>query len=257
MRDLSPLSGRVPSQLRIEHGPINLLGRYFLMADTAARDRGVTLYFASMQDLVDINQANADSWRPLVPIFDAVLGGVTAETGFAIIGRDKEGQVVATQGARFYDWTNSTLLNEARSLRMIYADPDAAIARGDRCAIATPAAITISGRVVFSGAGWYRRDYRGKGLAHILPRISRAYALTRWNTDFTISFMGDAVLAGGMADRTGYTRIEPSCVDLVASPLGPLRCGLVWMPRHELIADLEFVMDSTTASDTAARVAGM
>ena len=257
MRDPSPVSGRVPAELKIDHGPINLLGRFFLMADAAARDRGVTLYFASMQDLVAVNRTNTDSWRPLVPIFDPIAGGVTAETGFAIIGRDKGGQIVATQAARFYDWTSSNLLNEARSLRMIYADSEAAIARGDRCEIAAPAATTISGRVVFSGAGWYRRDFRGKGLAHILPRISRAYALTRWDTDFTISFMGDAVLAGGMADRTGYARIEPSCVDLVASPLGALRCGLVWMPRHELIADLNVFMDSHADSGTDARVARM
>jgi hypothetical protein len=257
MLDRSPLSGRVPASLKITHGPVGLLGRFFLMADTAAREQGVTLYFASLQDLVDVNRANSDSWRPLVPLFDPVLGGITAETGFAILGRDKDGQVVATQAARFYDWTNTTLLEEARSLRMFYADPEAAVARGDRCDVTTPVAAAIAGRVVFSGAGWYRRDYRGKGLARILPRISRAYAFTRWNGDFTISLMADAVVAGGMADRTGYTRIEPSCVHLVASPLGALRCALVWMPRQEMIDDLETVMASSANWEVDARAAGM
>jgi hypothetical protein len=110
---------------------------------------------------------------------------------------------------------------------------------------------------VFSGAGWYRRDYRGKGLATILPRISRAYAFTRWNTDFTISMMGDAVISGGMADRTGYTKKELSSVDLVASPLGTMRCGLVWMPSQEMLADLEAVMVSSSAWEAEARVAGI
>jgi hypothetical protein len=255
MLDHSPLSGRVPANLKINHGPVSLLGRFFLMADTAARERGVTLHFASLQELVDINRANSDSWLPLLPFFDPEVGGVTAETGFAILGRDKDGQVVATQAARFYDWTNSTLIEEARALRMFYAEPEAAVARGDRCEITAPAATAISGRVVFSGAGWYRRDYRGKGLALILPRMSRAYAFTRWNTDFTISFMADAVLAGGMADRTGYTKIEPACVELMVPPL-EMRCNLVWMPTPEMIADLETVMASSTRSEAESRAVG-
>jgi hypothetical protein len=255
MLDHSPLSGRVPANLKINHGPVSLLGRFFLMADTAARERGVTLHFASLQELVDINRANSDSWLPLLPFFDPEVGGVTAETGFAILGRDRDGQVVATQAARFYDWTNSTLIEEARALRMFYAEPEAAVARGDRCEITAPAATAISGRVVFSGAGWYRRDYRGKGLALILPRMSRAYAFTRWNTDFTISFMADAVLAGGMADRTGYTKIEPSCVELMVPPL-EMRCNLVWMSTPEMIADLETVMASSTRSEAESRAVG-
>jgi hypothetical protein len=242
MEEPLPTSGRLPANLKIKHGPAGLLGRFFLWADSAAQERGVKLYFASLQDLVAANKANSDSWRPLVPIFDPVLGGVRPQTGFVLIGRDKNGQVVATQAARLYEWSTS-LEDEATALRMFYADPAAAFARGDRCEIATPVAQNIVGRVVFSGAGWYRRDFRGRGLAGILPRVARAYAFTRWNSDFTISMMGDAVVAGGMAERCGYTKVEPSSVELVASPLGAMRCGLVWMPSDELLADLATVMD--------------
>ena len=34
------------SDIMVEHGPIDLLGRLFLKADTSARKRGVTLSFA-------------------------------------------------------------------------------------------------------------------------------------------------------------------------------------------------------------------
>jgi hypothetical protein len=243
MQEPLPTSGRLPSQLKIEYGPVSLLGRFFLWADTAARDRGVTLFFATLQDLVQANKANSDSWRPLFPVFDPALGGITPETGFVIIGRNKDGQVVATQAARLYDWSETTLRDEAISLRMLYADPDAAFARGDRCEITAPVAKTIAGRVVFSGAGWYRRDFRSKGLATILPRISRAYAFTRWNTDFTISIMADAVVAGGMAERCGYTKVEYSSVEVLASPIGLVPGALVWMPADELLADLATMMD--------------
>ena len=243
MQELLPGSGRLPAHLKIKHGPVGLLGRFFLWADSAARDRGVTLFFASLQDLIEANRANADSWRPLLPIFDTDLGGITPETGFVLIGRNKDGQVVATQAARLYDWSETTLEGEATSLRMFYADPDAALARGDRCEVTTAVARSITGRVVFSGAGWYRRDFRGKNLATILPRISRAYAFTRWNTDFTISVMSDAVSARGMAERCGYTKVEHDSVDLAVTPTGEVRCALVWMKRNELLADLVAIMD--------------
>lgn len=240
--DACPTSGRLPESLRVDHGPVDLLGRFFLWADTAARERGVSLSFASFAELEKANEANRASWRPLVPIFHHILSGIDARTGFVLLGRNRAGDVVAAQAARLYDWPDTSLREEANSLRMFYADPAAAVARGDRCAITAPSAPMISGRVVFSGAGWYRPDFRGKGLATILPRISRAYAFTRWNSDFTISMIGDAVIAGGMAERTGYTNVEGGQVDLTLTPLGSMTCALVWMKRDELLRDLETVL---------------
>ena len=255
MREPLPKSGRLPTQLKIKYGPVGLLGRFFLWADTAARDRGVTLSFGSLQDLIEANRGNSDTWRPLVPVFDEALGGATPETAFVLIGRNKDGEVVATQAARIYDWSKTSLKDEANSLRMFYADPDAAIARGDRCEITAPIAEKISGRVAFSGGIWYRRDFRGKDLGTILPRISRAYAFTRWHSDFTLGMMGDAVIAGGLAERAGYTKLEPGCIELVASPLGQMRCGLIWMPSDELLADLAAIMDRASVPVIGPRIA--
>jgi hypothetical protein len=255
MQESLPRTGRLPAQLKVKYGPAGLLGRFFLWADTAARDRGVTLSFGSLQELVEANKANSDSWRPLVPVFDEALGGVTPETVFVLIGRNKDGQVVATQAARLYEWPETSLKDEANSLRMFYADPDAAFARGDRCEVTAPVAEKITGRVIFSGAIWYRRDFRGKDLGTILPRISRAYALTRWNTDFTIGMLADAVIAGGLAERAGYTKVEQSCIELVASPLGKMRCGLSWMQSDELLGDLSAIMDRASVPVIGPRIA--
>jgi hypothetical protein len=51
--------GACPSYPKVEYGP-GVLGRFFLWADTAARERGVTPFFASLQDLVEVNKANSD-----------------------------------------------------------------------------------------------------------------------------------------------------------------------------------------------------
>jgi hypothetical protein len=255
MQESPPISGRLPAHLKIKHGPVGLLGRFFLWADTAARDRGVTLSFGSLQDLIETNKANSDTWRPLVPLLDQTVGGVTPETAVVLIGRNKDGEVVATQAARFYDWSETSLKDEATSLRMFYADPDAAFARGDRCEFTTPVAEKITGRVVFSGGIWYRRDFRGKDLGTILPRISRAYAFTRWNSDFTIGMMADAVIAGGLAERAGYTKLEHSSFELVVSPLGAMRGGLGWMQSDELLADLAAIMDRVPVPAIGSRIA--
>ena len=67
------------SDITVEHGPVDLLGRFFLKADTAARQRGVTLSFAPMQELVEVNERNRDTWRPLLPLFDPACGGITPD----------------------------------------------------------------------------------------------------------------------------------------------------------------------------------
>jgi hypothetical protein len=219
-----------------------------LWADGEARDRGVTLSFASLEELAAVNRTNSNTWRPLVPLFDPLVGGIDAQTGFALLGRNAAGEIVATQAARLYQWSTTCFHDEAISLRMFYADPAAALARGERCAVSAASARVISGRVVFSGAGWYRPDYRGKGLATVLPRISRAYAYTRWHSDCTISMFADAVLAGGMAERCGYTNIEPASVELFNSPAGTLRLALVSMATAENLADLAAIL-----ADAAAR----
>jgi hypothetical protein len=238
-REHFPSAGRLPATLEISHGPPGLLGRFFLWADNAVRNRGVTLHFTTFDELAAVNKANSDTWRPLFPIFDPVIGGANPQTGFAIIGRNANGEVVAAQGARIYDWSGTTLYDEAVSLRMLYQDADAARARGDKCAITAPSSKTISGRVAFSGAGWYRPDFRGKDLGTLLPRISRAYAFTRCETDYTISIMAAGVVAGGFADRCGYTKIAHDAVDALVTPMGVLRGALVWMETAELLSDIE------------------
>jgi hypothetical protein len=242
MTECCPVSGPLLEGIELHYGLKNFMWRFFHWADRALKERGVRLFFASLEDLVEVNRANPNTWRPLLPIFTPELSGVTRETGFVLLGRDSAGEVVATQAARVFDWSESSLLDEAASLRLFYTDTKAARQRGDKCEINTPVAHGISGRVVFSGGGWYRPDFRGKDLGTILPRVSRAYAFTRWNSDFTISIMADAVVAGGFAERTGYTNVEHDAVSFVASPTGAIQhCALVWMGSAQMLADLDAI----------------
>src|SRR5256885_15438757 len=62
---------RLLDQITLLHGPHDLLGRFFLIADTAARDRGVKLRLrADFDGLVELHRRHRESWTAKSPIFD-------------------------------------------------------------------------------------------------------------------------------------------------------------------------------------------
>lgn len=240
------------SDITIKHGPVDLLGRFFLKADTAARRRDVHLSFAPMQALVDTNRRNSDTWRPLLPLFDPAVNGAAEEDTFCIVGRDARGDIVATQAARLYHWDGTTFRDEAESLRLFYADPTALKRATEAVEVTAPAAQRITGRVVFAGGAWYRPDFRGRQLAQILTRISRAYAYTRWRHDYHTSIMAEEVCRGGMPERSGYTKVDWEVMlrRTVVHPEGSVRCGLTWMDSGEFLGGIaDFVERFDTQVD--------
>ena len=225
------------SDIMVEHGPVDLLGRLFLKADTSARKRGITLSFAPMQDLIDINRANPETWRPILPLFDPACGGITDDNSFCILGHNLEGEIVATQAARLYDWADTSFHEEASSLRLFYAEPDRLKGEREEVEVTAPAARKLTGAVIFAGGIWYRPDYRGIGLPYILPWLSRTYAYTRWKHDFSLSIMAEEIYKRGMAQRSGYSKADWE-VWLRRTPVDPggeIRCALVYMDSGELL----------------------
>ncbi len=237
-RAAGSLAGRsLLDGITLDYGPVDVLGRFFLVADTAARERGVNLSFGTVQDLVRINKLNSDTWRPLLPIFDPVHGGLNDENVFAIIGRNAAGDVVATQAARLYNWSNTNFAAEAGSLRLFYPDPKLQKLGTERIDVTTPAAELITGRVCFSGGVWFHPNYRGRLLTAILPRISRAYAFTRWFTDVTVTIMAEKLAECGVAARCGYTEINWD-LTLRETRTGTVRCALLTMQTEQMLEDL-------------------
>lgn len=246
-----PLPASFLAGLVLNHGPVRLLGRLLLAADTAARERGVFLSFATLEELVAINRANRATWRPLLPVFDPSCGRPDPTSAICLLGRNAAGDVVVTQGARFFDWRNTSLHDEATSLRLLYRDPDAWRQPNEAVQVTAPTARLITGNVAYTGAHWCHPDCRGKGLPAITPRIARALAIALWNVDFACTLMVDDVFARGVARRAGYLNAEWS-VELKNTPLGTLTTALLWSRRDEIVADLENFLASLV--DTDARV---
>lgn len=233
------LLARLPDQVEFNHGPFDLLAKFFLKADKMARDRGIRLSIRhDMENLAELNdvETRKGNWHPLVSQFDPRLNDLTPDDVFWMSGFNEAGEIVAAQAARVYDWTRSDLSQECGSLRMFYRDPDAQRLPGERWACGGSAA-SIKGMVCYSGSGWVRPDYRGRNMAAILPRISRAHALTRWGTDYTVSFVSRTLVDKGVAAAYGYKNVE-FVVDKANTHYDDLDLSLVWMDRDRLVEDV-------------------
>jgi hypothetical protein len=237
MDAIEPGAGPLLAHLAMRYGPLELLGNFFRCADTAARMRGVTLSFAPMAELVVVNEQNRDSWLPLFPTYDIRHNTIAPDEAFCILGRDRDGKVVAAHSGRLFELGCSSFHDLVQSMRLMYEDPERSTRRGETCEVTAEATRSIRGRVVFSGAAWYHPDYRGKQLSTIVPILSRAYAFTRWKPDYLVAMMSDEVVRGGMTRRTGYTNIDWA-IRVSNSPLGNVRFAFMWMEPPQLLEDV-------------------
>jgi hypothetical protein len=226
------------SQIALRYGPAGILGRTILAAEQLALSRGVRLSFATGAELLAVNEANRATWLPLISVFDVRFNALDDSNAFFILGRNAAGEVVACQAGRLYDWERTSFKDECEGLTMFYRDPDAMKLPGEEWAVSALAAKGMSGRVAFSGAAWYRRDYRGVGLVEWLPRLSRALAKGLWDTDVTVTVMAENNVKRGVYPRNGYRNAEWA-VEAVNGRMGTLRYALLWSKSAEMIEDLE------------------
>jgi hypothetical protein len=244
------------SQITLRHGPASVLGRAILAAEQLALTKGVHLSFVTGHALLAVNEANRDTWLPLISVFDVRFNALDDGNAFFILGRNAAGDVVACQAGRLYEWERTSFKEECEGLTMFYRDPHCMKLPGEEWTVSALAAKGMSGRVAFSGAAWYRRDYRGIGLVEWLPRLSRALAKGLWDTDVTVTVMAENNVKKGVYPRNGYRNAEWA-VEAVNGRMGTLRYALLWSKSTEMIEDLEqFLRDLTPERGTALRAVG-
>jgi len=250
----SPARRRFLSQVVIDYGPVDVLGRLFLKADTELASLGVTPEIATLEDLKAVNEANRDSWLPLLPMFDHALTPVRPENRFAILARDAKGDVIAAQGGLLYALTTASLKDEIESLRFLYREPSAQALPGEMARVTAPSAGDMRGRIAFVGAVWYRKDWRGRGLVGPMGRINRAYAFTRWYADYAISIMMEGLVNAGFAANAAWPHVEWDInLTNVTSLRGKtFRSALIWTDVAEQLAHFRDYADapSTVVSDS-------
>ncbi len=152
-RTARPAPRPLLSDIMVEHGPVDLLGRFFLKADTAARRRDVTLSFAPMQDLMDANRRNR---QDVASAAAAVRSGKRRHHGRGQLLHRRPQRPGRHRGdagrAALSTGTDTTFHDEARSLRLFYADPARLKkAERERSRSRRLRRRRITGRVVFAG----------------------------------------------------------------------------------------------------------
>jgi len=229
---------RFTEELRVRFGPKREIGRFLLDGDRTLAQMGVRLYVSQdLRRLYDINRRHLDSWAPLMPVFDPTRAGMRAGPAFLFELQDAKGDVVATQVSRLLDLTGSTLKAELEQLSLFYRDPASQSGRRERIEVTAPMAGEITGRVGLSGGLWYRPDWRGKGLSQVMPRMTRTFAYTNWDTDYTISFVEQPPIDHGILQLYGLPVSQP-WIKIRDSYRPEVDLQLTWRPKAEIASDV-------------------
>jgi GNAT superfamily N-acetyltransferase len=244
---------RLPDQVTLVHGPHDLLGRYFLIADQAARDLGVRLRLrADFEGLIEATGRDAGGWPARNPIYDPRHSNLRLDNAFWIEGIDHAGDTAIVHAARLYDWPDTTVEAELRSLRVFYEDPAPHLAAGEHVDIDETESTPVRGPAMWCGALWVRPDYRRRGLTRIIPRVTHAYAYTRWGTGHTWILVEQQTNAGGLPRANGPFRVhKPLLVSLAFH--ADLTAVLLGMSADAMLADLQGLVDQAR-TDSSRRI---
>jgi hypothetical protein len=230
---------RLPNQVDVNFGPTDAVSEVILGTDRSVRNVGIRLSLSSdFHDLQRINQQNRVDWYPLTPNFDPDECDRNASNAFWLRGIDDRGDVVLCHAVRLYA-LHQDLKGAVEDLSFYYDDTDRARAAGVHTTV-TATAAAMSGRVAYSGALWVRSDFRGFGLARLIPPLSRTLALTRWYPANHTCFLMQPTVEKGMAKVYGYDNLEYA-ITLGNMPGFPssLNCALCWKTADAVTEEIE------------------
>lgn len=239
---------RVPDALTIEHGPAELLGRFVIAGDRVARGVGLGLRlrhdFDRLSQLND-EQSKIGNWYPLMDMFNPERTDVSPQNAFWIAGEDETGDIVATYAARIYYWPDTNLAEQA--VAMAYGRDD-----GQRCVVTAPAAKEMTGLIMSVGGAWVRPDFRGRELSQLLPRMAKAYALSRWPLNWVLGYCTPTTVEKGVAAGYGSKHFSYSVLypDMHFGEL-----VLAYTAGHEVYEDLDDYLITELSSSSSSKFA--
>src|SRR5271169_806670 len=238
---------RLPDALTVKHGPARLLSRFVLEGDKAARQMGIRLRLRhDFGELLYLNEREVahGNWFKLVNMYNPAYCDLSPENSYWISGENEAGEIVLTQAGRIYYWPDTSLAEEAHS--MFYAGHDG----GHLCNVTAAAAKQIGGVVFCAGSHWIRSDFRGHRLSHLLARLGRAYAMSRWPVDWAIALVAPVLVTKGVSAGYGYKHASHS-IFYPASPWGDLEVVLGYLSASEAYEDIaEYLARELSSSMT-------
>jgi hypothetical protein len=145
---------------------------------SAAAERGLSAFVSDdWADLLELNRQHRDSWFEMFPAPATV-------PRFWVGVKDDVGDVVTVQASILLDCSKRSYARMLEDMTVFYDRPDVADSDGAWCFCACPEARETRGSVAMMSSGWSRPDYRGRDLFHLVGRLNRLVAISRWKPDW-------------------------------------------------------------------------
>ena len=239
--------------LVIDYGPLQLLGRFFAAMDSACAERGVSLSLEKIEAASHIQAMNTDSWHSFPPMLDTRIAAIDDASGYCFVGRNVLGAAVAVMAGRIYDGTNLTLGEIVADQSFIYGKAPVVVG-GPRFEISAESSEHVTTPFSYIGALWVHPTFRGAQLARLLPMLTRAYALAKWNIKFDVGLVNDAMAVAGMGSVYGYSNSEKGFRSY-GLPGNEIVTGeVLWMGSGELIEQLREFLSTRLSQVDSGRV---
>lgn len=209
------------------------VSRFLQAYDAAAAQKGIKISIGfDFHEYVSIARATPTK-GPTYPNFRPDRSPIKSGDGYWIIGVDENNAVALLEAARLYDLSHSNFAEHLRSLKTFYADPSVHAHPEDCCICVAPSAEKMTGKVVYHGDRWVRKDFRGQGIPKIMAGIARGASLAMWNPDFVCGLVAGRLLDKGSV--YGYAHYEQggSILQLVKENIVD-DDWLVWLTGEEL-----------------------
>jgi hypothetical protein len=239
--------------LIIDHGPLQLLGRFFAAMDGACAERGVSLSLERIETAAQIQSANTDSWHSFPPMLDPRVAAIDEKAGYCFVGRNQSGAAVAVMAGRVYDGENLTLGDVIEDQSFIYGTAPVAPG-GPRFEISARSREHVTTPFSYIGALWVHPTHRGAQLARLLPMLTRAYALAKWNIKFDVGLVNDSMALAGMASVYGYSHAEQGFRSYGLPGNEIVTGNVLWMDAGQLVEQLREFLSARLSQVDSGRV---
>ena len=241
---------RLLDQITLVHGPRDLLAHYFALADAKLEQLGLRARLRTDFDtLLEVSERNRGSWPPLIHTLHPRHSVLRIDTAYWLEVINDKIEPVAIHAGRLFDWPDTDLIGEVKSLRVFYADPAPHLARGEGAKSDTPRFAPSGGLNMFGGAVWVHPDYRAQGLGALVPRISRAYGYTRWQPGFFWMVTEPKTFKGGLIRAVGPFELVSQLTTRLEWR-GDLDLLLMSMDAAAFLDDLQAQLDQATRSSS-------
>ncbi|MEM7289386.1 MAG: hypothetical protein AAF412_03270 [Pseudomonadota bacterium] len=169
---------------------------------------GISLQSGRDFEIFKFFSAESDRETPMDPIFSPTESDIQLVNGLWLLGRNRSGEVVQTQAMRMLDLQGGNLTQfmteNISQIRPHGYDVDVHKTRWRL----SPSASRISGRVMYHGGLWIRRDQRGGSLTTLITRYLMAKVLLELDPDFIFGLQAPFVACRGLSAREGYPHLE-------------------------------------------------